>query len=351
MLPLDVPFQSDPEYVEFLAANRDHVASVHVGLSSPALADARQRLEQRDLSEIISGLRKLEGVDGFALMNARLHAPEKYFDENCLTATATLLTRLADEAGIRGVIFADPYYLQALSDAHPAMAERLEAVPSINTTIGSADRAYAMIDLIRTTRFKLPSRLVLDRDLNRDMDRLTDTVSRLKKAYPAIQLHLIANEGCMHQCPYKPAHNAHIALVNESLCGERTFAMNRDLGCVRRLLDDPSAMLASPFIRPEDVDRYKGVADSIKLCGRNRGIPFLVRAVSAYVQGHYAGNLLDLMDAMGDLSDHVNIANDRLPADFLDKMTLCDKNCSACGWCGALAKEVITRRDPGLPRL
>lgn len=351
MLPLDVPFVPDGDYPQFLADRRDALASVHFSLHHPDMADARQIMERRDLTVIISGLRPLGDIPKYVLMNARLHAPDKYFSATHLDATARLLARLADEAGLAGLVFADPYYLQALSDAHPDLADRLEAVPSVNAMLDSPNRAFAMLDMIDATAFRQPGRLVLDRALNRDMQRLTEMSTRLKNALPTMKLHLIANEGCLYHCPYKPAHDAHVALVNEDLCGERTFAINRDFGCVRRMLSEPGTILSSPFIRPEDTRHYEGLVDGIKLCGRNRGVEFLKRAMTAYLEGKYSGNLLDLMDAMGDLADHMTVPNERLPNDFLERVTECGKECSACGWCAALSKKVMARVDPGLPRL
>lgn len=348
MLPLDVPFIADGDYPQFLSDRADSLSSVHFSLHDPSLADARQLMTTRSATSILTGLDKLEGIPKYVLMNARLHAPDKYFDTAALKATADTLSLLVHDADISGLIFADPYYLQAFSDAHPALAEQLEAIPSVNAIIDSADRAFAVLDMIAQTAFKIPTKLVLDRSLNRDMPRLTDASKRLRSACPNMKLYLIANEGCLYQCPYKPAHDAHVAMVNEGLCGERTFAMNRDFGCIRRLLHDPGSMLASPFIRPEDVTHYAPLVDGIKLCGRNKGIDFLKRAVDAYLSEKFAGNLLDLMDAMGDLADRVDIPNAQFPSDFLERVSACAKNCRTCGWCTAEANTLVSRTDPGI---
>lgn len=351
MLPLDVPFVPDEDYPDFLADHCESLCSVHFSLTDPAMADARQRTTSTDLDTLIAGLNKLDGVRKHVLMNTRIHAPDKYFSTDAIDATASLLARLTDEAHIHGLIFSDAYYLQALSDAHPELATRLEAVPSVNTIIDSAERAFSLLDMIATTRFQPPTKLVLDRNLNRDFPRLEAVSDRLKSAIPGLHIHLIANEGCLLNCPYKAAHDAHIAVVNEGLCGDRTFAMNRDFGCIRRLLTAPEEFLRSPFIRPEDASEYDSVADAIKLCGRNKGIDFLKRTIAAYAEGQYAGNLLDLMDAMGDLSDQVDIPNRKLPEDFLHQVTGCTKTCQTCRWCASLAEEIVVRTDPGLHRL
>ncbi|WP_316896312.1 hypothetical protein [Pseudodesulfovibrio indicus] len=347
---LDVPFLPRDEYVAFLRERADRLASVHFSLADPALADARQRLRREALDDIIRGLNRLPGVDKFLLVNARLHRFERYFDTDGLRRAATALDRLTLEGGLTGVIFSDGYYLQALSDAHPETCARLEAVPSINTMPDSPGRVFTLLDLIRETAFRAPSRLVPDRALNRDPAGLRALVRTVRDRNPAMRLLLMANEGCLYQCPYKPAHDAQVALVVEGLCGDRTFAVNREFGCVRRMLARPGLMLASPFIRPEDAGHYADVVHGLKICGRNRGEAFLMRAVDAYLDGSYRGNLLDLMDAMGDLANRVRIPNEALPADFFDRVTGCAKECGPCGWCAALADRLATRTDPGLGR-
>lgn len=346
---LDVPFLPDDDYVDFLRERSDRLASVHFSLCDTRVSDARQRTALADLDAVISGLKRLPGMDRLLLMNARFLHPERYFDTKGLHETADLLDRLTDEAGLTGIVFADAYFLQALSDARPATCERLAAVPSINAMPDSPSRVFALLDLIGETAFRPPKRLVADRSLNRDPDGLNALVHGLRARHTDIQLFLMANEGCLYQCPYKPAHDAHVGLVVEGLCGDRTFALNRDFGCVRRMIREPGLMLASPFIRPEDAGRYAGAAHGLKLCGRNRGTAFLMRTVAAYAEGHYDGNLLDLMDAMGDLADRVRIPNGSLPADFFDRVTSCDKACRACGLCAALADRIAERVDPGLP--
>lgn len=348
---LDVPFVADGDYPDFLADHADSLGTVHFSVTHPSMADARQRMGVGDLDAIIAGLAKLADTPRYVLMNSRLHHPEKYFSEVDLAATGDMLSLLIEKGGLTGLIFADPYYLQALSDAHPDIVSQLEAVPSINCQLDSSERVFAMLSIIDGAAFRAPSRLILDRALNRDMGKLKDVSEALRSKFNDLELYLMANEGCLYSCPFKPAHDAHVALVNEGICGERTFAMNRDYGCIRQFMDDPGRFLVSPFIRPEDVSGYEKIVDGIKLCGRNKGIGFLKRTISAYVSGKYHGNLLDLMDAMGDLADRVDLDNDGFPDDYFDRVTSCDKHCSSCGWCGGVAGAIVSTSDPGLPSL
>ena len=351
MLPLDLPLTPDPAWTDFLAAHRAHVGSLHLGTGHPALADARQRLAPPDLAALRAAVDRVAGIDVFVLMNARLHDPAKYGSRPALDEAADLLDALGEHENVRGLVFADPYFLQALSDARPATAARYEAVPSVNAGLDSAPRALALLAMIDGTAFRPPSRLVLDRSLNRDAARLAATVTGLRAARPGLRLLLMANEGCPLHCPYKPAHDALISLTNEGLAPDRTFAVNRDLGCLRRFLTDPGAVLASPFIRPEDMDRHAGLIDGIKLCGRNRGTPFLIRAARAYLSGAHPGNVLELLDTLGDLADRLCVPGAALPPGFAERVAACDKDCRACGWCAALMERIAVRTDPGLPRL
>nr|WP_321513390.1 hypothetical protein [uncultured Pseudodesulfovibrio sp.] len=351
MVPFDVPFVPDGDYPEFLARHAASLASVHFSLYDQRLADSRHRMKSPGLDKIIEGLSSLTGVKKFVLMNARLHAPGRYFGKTCLDETARRLEHILERTDLSGVIFADPYFLQALSDTHPELVSSLEAVPSVNCMLDSPERLFAMLTMIDGTMFKPPSRIVPDRALNRNPSRLDKIINAVRSLYPTIKIHLLANEGCLLQCPYKPAHDAHISMVNEGLCRERTFAMNRDLGCVRRLLQDPGLMLASPFIRPEDVLWYQGQVDGIKLCGRTKGITFLKRTITAYIDGSYTGNLLDLMDAMGDLANRITIPNKSLPEKLFTQVTTCDKNCLGCGWCEGIMHSVAEHSESRLSRL
>jgi len=351
MIRLEVPLTPDPAWTAFLADRADALDALHLSPGHPAFSDARLRVADFRQDAVHAAIDALPDTDVFLLLNSRLHAPDAYFSADTLNTIADTLDRLAEHPNVRGLVFADPYLVQALSDARPGTASRLEAVPSVNARLGSAPAALSMLAFIEGTAFRPPSRLILDRSLNRDMARLADTSAALRAARPGLKLLLMANEGCLLDCPYKPAHDAHIALANAGLCRDRTFPMNRDLGCLRRFLDDPAAVLASPFIRPEDAALYAPHVDALKLCGRNLGTHFLQQTLTAYMAGSHPGNLLDLLDTLSDLADHLHVPANALPPDFAERVTTCDKDCRACRWCDRLMARIAERRDPGLDGL
>ncbi len=347
MIRFDVPFLPDDRYIRFLADRLDRIDALHFSLYSPAAADARVRLRRVDADRLIHGLGTLHGPRKHALLNSRFHDPSVYGDDAALAGLAKTLRALADASVLDGIIFADLYHLRSLSDAAPDLARRLTAVPSVNFMIDGVDKAVSVADAVARTRFRAPDRLVLDRSLNRRPERLEAVAAGCRAALPGIAISLLANEGCLHQCPFKPAHDAQIALVNMGRSAD-TLAINRAVGCVRHLSERPHEVLRSPFIRPEDLGRYAPVADGIKLCGRTLGPGFLMRVIEAYMRGRYDGNLLDLLDAVDWMAERHHLPNADLPGEFLHRLTSCEGACEPCGYCRDLFSRIARRRRPRL---
>lgn len=353
---LDLPLTADEDHVDL--ANRLGADSVHFGLDCALSADARPplprpaegadrtRTQARIMerwSDLLAGLR---GPRPYLLLNARFHAPARYCGP-ALAALARAVERLAD-AGLAGVVWADAYLLAALGRAVPDLAARLEAAPSVNCGLDSADKAFAALAHGEACGFRPPTRIILDRGLNRRPQALARTAAALRARRPGLRLLLLANEGCLPYCPFRPAHEALIAGAHAGLGGD-LWALNRDLGCIGVLRREPWRLFASPFIRPEDAGSVvgPGLADGLKLCGRRRGGPdWIRRTAEAYAAGRYAGNLLHLLDALGEFEDALFIDNTALPRDFHARLGACDGDCAACGWCRTLFERTARRLPP-----
>jgi hypothetical protein len=338
---LDVPFLPDVGYLDFLAENGQELESLHFSLYSDLLADARPALERRDALEISELLGRVIGPDKYLLLNAAFHGEAQYHDRERMRSVAELLRLLLEGAELRGLIWVDVYFLRALHDVAPALCAHLEAVPSVNRLLDHEDKVTALLGFVRDCGFKQPSRVILDRGLNRRPTELRRVREALRSRHPGLRVGLLANEGCLPHCPHKPSHDALIALGHLSGHAERTFALNRDFGCVRSVLERPQRLFSSPFLRPEDLAQVEDCVDLIKICGRNNGGPaFLRRAVTAYINRSYDGNLLDLLDTLGEFADRYDVPNASLPANFYDQLTLCHGMCglseSGCERCAAL---------------
>jgi collagenase-like PrtC family protease len=342
----DLPFLPDEAYIAFLALRQERIHSVHFSLFAESIPDARHAAGALPAERLAELLGRLPGPSKYALLNSRFHAPSLYTAPGLRPLLDRLEILLSGDA-LHGVVFADFLLLQALSDASPELCRALEAVPSVNCRVNTLDVALSMLDVIGKTRFRAPSKLLLDRNLNRRLPELRKLAQALRGAVPGLAITLMANEGCLYECPYKPAHDALIAAQRASP-GIDAGAPVRELGCGRLFHEAPERLLQSPFIRPEDLDMYADIADIAKLCGRTQGGAVMRGIVSAYLAGEFDGNLLELMDAQEQLASRLKMPNAALPADFCATVANCDKRCAECGYCRELCERLLTRRGPTL---
>jgi hypothetical protein len=340
MLLLDVPFLPDPRYVDFLVKRQASLHSVHFSLFLDDIPDGRHRTGfQPTIAEMAEALALLPAPKKYALLNSRFHHPSLYSDKEGLGRIITGLDTLLTAGTLHGIVIVDFYLLQALSDASPQVCAQLEAVPGVNCMLDSFAKIQATLAAIGNTGFKPPTKLNLDRSLNRDLAALTSISQACRQHYPQIKLTLLANEGCLDRCPFKLSHDAQIAFANTGLIANQTHSLNRELGCIRELTAQPAELFKSPFIRPEDLHHYEGMVEVIKLCGRTLGPGFLQRVVRGFAERSYAGNLLDLMDTMEWLAKRLYVANEELPGDFWSRLTSCDKDCDGCTYCRELLEK------------
>ncbi|MFW5836557.1 MAG: hypothetical protein ACOCVM_01010, partial [Desulfovibrionaceae bacterium] len=326
--------------------------SLHFGLHAVEALDARLRLSETGPGDLAGLLAAAPGPRKYVLLNSRVHHPGHYADAARMKSLLARLDTLLAAGQLHGVVIADAYFLKALGRAGPAVAAELEAVPSVNAMLDSAERVRAWLPAVAAAGFRPPGKLNLDRSLNRDIPRLQRVGEACRDMLPGARLVLLANEGCIPHCPYKPAHDAHIALANMGAAEQRTFELNRCFGCVDHLMHDPSQCLCSPIIRPEDAHHYEGLADGLKVCGRTLAGPErLRRIVDAYLQGRFEGNLLELADSMDWLAERWDLPNEKLPDDFWERVCGCQGECGECGWRRRVFDAVARPRKAGLADL
>ncbi len=337
---LDVPFLPEEAYIDFINSNSDHIDSVHFSLMGAKRLDNRIDPQSIDnLDTIIRMVKQVKVKNKYLLLNSIFYGPDLLTENKHLAHLIDCLDKCVNAGVVKGIIYCDQFLLQSLSIEAPGLAKSLEAIPGTNTMLDSQAKISSHLAYIGETNFQLPSKLTLDRSLNRNFEKLTDTVNWCRQGYPEIKLELLANEGCLPFCPYRNSHDAYIALGNHE-GDDKSFHINNKFGC-RQLLDkQPYRLLQSPFIRPEDVDSYLSQADLILLSGRAQGLDFLKKTVSAYTAKSHEGNLLELLDSMNWLGDHLYIENSALSFDFANMLSVCDNRCNSCGFCMELFKAI-----------
>lgn len=234
----DIPFLPDYDYIRFLDQHRKHLNSIFFSLYQNEIMDARHKFKMLESDDLIRALKSMTGLPKFALINSRVHHPEDYLDNKKIGRVVDILLRFKENDVLDGIVFTDAYYLQTLSDIAPDLVGNLQAVPSVNFMIDTADKLCAVLDFISTTHFRPPEKVFLDRSLNRNWDRLNKVVEWCRKEQPQLKIGLLANEGCLYQCPFKPAHDCLIACSHMNMHID-TFGINQAFGCIQILRKNP----------------------------------------------------------------------------------------------------------------
>ncbi len=192
--------------------------------------------------------------------------------------------------GIDGVTVNSPLLCPLIKKRHP----------NIKITIG----LYAWIFTIKqVAEWKALGAdvLTLGFSVTRDFP-LLDAMMKLAKKLD-IKLRLIANNGCLKDCSYKNSHATELAHSSQHKeAGSEFFVDYNMLQCNYNKMTSPHHLIASDWIRPEDVVYYEELCKkvgfegfSIKLLDRWKSTEFLTRVVEAYAKRSFDGNLLDLM--------------------------------------------------------
>lgn len=116
-----------------------------------------------------------------------------------------------------------------------------------------------------------------------------------------IALRVFGNLFCLHNCSYRFSHSTGQSHASRSE-GTESYLDNHVMTCTFDKVKNPVNIMASEWIRPEDVHYYEELCEktgnynfSIKLVERTKSTEFLTRVAEAYLTRNYDGNLLDLM--------------------------------------------------------
>jgi len=346
----EVPFEPDEAWVEALAPRLSHIRALYFGLHLRPGLDARFQARRCAPERLAGLLNRLPGPRRHALLNAAFQPAGQYADKAFLGEIAQALETLRAAGALDAVVYADALLLRALGDHAPSLCQGLPAQPSVNLGLDSPAKVRAHLDFLATTPFAPPRSLIADRGLNRRPQALAELRAWLLAALPGAELGLLANEGCLRHCPFKPAHDAVTAAAGHFGGAEACWPALREQGCLRLLAAEPWKALASPFIRPEDAGAALARADFLKLCGRGRPPDFTARVLDAYAAGDGGDDLFALMDTLAELAALWQLDSARLPAGFAATFAACPLDCSACGRCRGLFGAAAARAPrSGLP--
>lgn len=201
---------------------------------------------------------------------------------------------MISESGADGVTVASPYLCRLIKKQFP----NLFVSVSIYTTVNSLEQVKYWEEMGA-------DEVTLSLSVNRDFKKLKDLLlfTRGRK----IILRLLANNICLHNCPYVTNHAC--AHSHASRKGDFSSKFHIDyqlLSCYNHKISNPAKLISATWIRPEDVCYYEALCEetgnynlSLKLMERDRKTDWLLRVINAYSSRSYDGNLLDLTNFSG----------------------------------------------------
>ena len=202
-------------------------------------------------------------------------------------------------------------------------------------------RASVNMRLTTLQAFRYLSPLFDSYYLGRDVQRNLETVKRFSDWCHANgkKLCILANSGCLRNCPWQTYHDNLIAHSDEAMKTSNVRGWNPHL-CWTLYKDRKNfaEILKATWVRPEDIGRYEGLVDVVKLATRQHANPDMV--ISAYERGAFEGNLLDLFEpGFSPAFFPQFVDNAAFPSDWFDRTSSCPRECTQCGYCeSALAK-------------
>jgi len=237
-----------------------------------------------------------------------------------------------NKADVDGVTVAEPYLVELLKDFP------METVISCVAHVDSLQRAEFFEDLGADT-------ITVDTNINRNFGVLEAIMSAVN-----CNVRILVNEGCLYKCPFRYSHFNLFSHITASRSSQLLNARAQPLNifgdyyfdkCISIRVRDPSQIIRSPWLRPEDMKEYEviGVKD-FKISGRANTVNWILNCMRAYSNRSYEGNLLDLLDCPAELKDMFFIDNDGLEG-AIKQWKGCKKICEECRYCDELTSKVV----------
>ena len=335
-----------PYMKEVVEKYHEHIAEVYFPLPADVLPNARgsnEIMNTKHIMDLCFCLQKFN-IRPVGLFNS-VWTPIEVYSNEYMSYALDRIEELFD-AGMTKLIV-NNYYLISTGIIKNSI-KGLEITASINSRHDTPDKVLAHV------AFNSPTHVYLDRSFNRKLTEFDNVVASLNEL--GIESSVLVNEGCLYNCPFKTDHDNQISMAsygghdflnysariasNYPKINENLSRLNIDSGCGRVYKTNPWYLLKSPFIRPEDLDRYLGGATYAKIAGRNRSTEWIANVVKAYVDRSYDGSIVDLIDVADvDTIAPEPFANKKLGG-LLKLNGDCHKVCMSCGKCKKYFDEV-----------
>ena len=266
------------------------------------------------------------GVEPVLLLNAACYGKEA-ISANFQTYFLETVRQLRQEIGLVSVTTTSPFVAREIKDRHPD----IEVRASVNMGLRSI-RSLAYL----TDSF---DGFYLAKELNRDIPALREIRSWADSC--GKRIHLLANSGCLYHCPWQSFHDNMVAHETE-IIEQENVRQTAPSPCwdYMKIPEHRRLILRNTWIRPEDIEHYTPLCDTMKLATRAHDDPR--RVIEAYLKRSYAGNLLCLFEpSFLPVFDEIVLDNRRFPEDWFSTTAFCNKKCDRCSYCDTVYSTIV----------
>ena len=232
-------------------------------------------LNLAQFADIVSRIHK-EGLKVNLIINSTCEGAD-WYSAKVMNTTIGYLEQAHKEYGVEAVTISNPLYIKNVRQHFPDMEIHASVLSDIDCIQRAVIYSNAGANIITP-----------DVNINRDIKLL----KQIKKATKA-EIKLMVNEGCLYKCPFRKFHFNYMSHKSKELGeieGDSFFA-----SCSQVSLGDPSQILKSGWIRPEDTRKYGEITRFFKIVGRARPKSLVTRATKAYLRENWNGDLLDIL--------------------------------------------------------
>ena len=275
---------------------------------------------------LIQDLLKLNqvGIKANLLLNANCYGANS-MKASFYTETACIIEKLRTKISLSGITTTSPMIASFIKKRFSDLSVRA----SINMNIHGIDSMSYITELF--------DEFYLTREYNRNLREIEKArvfCDRYQK-----KLYLLANSGCLNECPSHVFHDNLVAHESEiDIDDFKPF----EATCWKYLENTENRrriLQISNWIRPEELHLLDPYFDGAKIATRSSQNAF--RIVAAYAKGVWHGNVLDLTEPSHSiLFQNKILNNDLFPDGFLKKQMSCSKDCDSCGYCEKVFDEV-----------
>lgn len=294
-MKFSIGYNHDKRMLKLIESAKEFIESFYFPIPKEFSGSGRALDQKADYREEIKEIIKTcknSKVKSLMLINASCDGKN--------TANKEYLKKLTDYLNslkdLDGVILTNPILISEIKSK-----TNLEIHSSVNCYTKTVEQALDLKELGVDV-------LTLDRDINRNLDLIKEI-----KEKTGLKIKLLLNEGCLRNCPFRNIHFNAISHYSDTNEFDKR-------ACTTILKKHPEKLFQIPFIRPEDLKHYRGIADYFKLGTRTMSTENILLVLKAYAEESYDGDLLFLLTGKGIFECFSEIDNKVLGKDFFEKI-------------------------------